>query len=309
MRGKYVVGSIRTEIRRITLGRPLINTRVQFEEVRQLSDSFLRVTVRGEGLAAYDDLRPADAFKLLLPPQGDRDFADAQLGEDGLLYGLEGRRPVLRAFTVRGFDAGALRLTFDVLIHPGHTLSWLRDAMAGDPVGVAGMRVDFVQGEDIDQHVLIGDASALPAIATILDSLAPGTPATIALAVDHPSDRHLIRERRGAHISWVDGGSPAGQDSPLFEAVRGLARPEGRLQAWVCAETAVTRQVRAHLLDSWRIPRSDLHAAAYWRAGVDATSHDAETLLGYRELVAAGCDPAHPDTREEVELGKLVTPV
>lgn len=300
------MGSIRTEVRRITVGRPLINTRAQFEQVRQLSDSFLRVTVHGEGLAGYDDLRPADAFKLLLPPTGEHDFIDPQLGEDGLLYGLEGRRPVLRAFTVRDFDPDALRLTFDVLIHPGHTLSWLRDAVPGDPVGVAGMRVDYAHGDDIDHQVLLGDAAALPAVATILDSLPPGTPATVALAVDHRDDHRLIRERRGARIIWVDGGSPQGPDSPLVQAVRELPRPDGRLQAWVGAEATVSRQIRAHLLDAWQIPRDDLHAAAYWKAGLDATSQDAQTLVRYREAVAAGADPAHPDTREEVELSELM---
>lgn len=297
---------IRAEIRRISQQRPLLDLRVEYESVRQLTDSFVRVSVRGSQLAEYDDPRPADAFKLLLPTDTGAGLEGPRPGDGGApSWQRQTRRPVMRAFTVRDLDPAQWRLTFDVLLHAGHTLEWLRRVRPGDEVGLAGMRVDYVHCEAVDHQVFVADAAALPAVAAILESLPWGTPVTALLALDHSSDRRLVPERAGARLVWVEGGSPTGSDNSLVEALRALPRPRGRVQAWACGEATTVRQVRAHLVHAWGVHSDDLHASAYWRQGLDASANDAQALARYQDAIADGAEPTDPTLRESIELASI----
>lgn len=96
--------SIRREIRRITNEGPRpFGCPVTVVAVRELTPGFSRVTVEGAGLSDYREPRPADAFKLLLPPDGAGAVDFPERGADGLPYWPAGtQRPALRAFTYAG---------------------------------------------------------------------------------------------------------------------------------------------------------------------------------------------------------------
>ncbi|GAA4926359.1 siderophore-interacting protein [Streptomonospora halophila] len=295
--------SVREEIRRLSKQGQPFNCRVRVESVAAVSDGFTRVAVVGDELAGYRDALPADAFKLLLPPEGRGGVEFPERGGDGLPYWPpDARPPVFRAFTVRRFDPGSRRITFDVLRHDGFTRRWLDSAAVGDTIGLAGMRREFHAGTGVDHHLLIGDASALPAIAAITESLPPRVPASVYLAAGHASDRDLLRPRANVTVHWVAGGSPTGSGSPLERAVRDGGRTGGRVQAWLAAEAGVMREVRRLLLGELGVGRTDLHSAAYWKSGLDGTRLDGVGLRRYQQEVAAGADPADPDTRDTVEL-------
>lgn len=110
------------------------------ETVRRVSAGFLRVTIGGEALDRYTDRYPADAFKLMFPPDGRGTIDPPERGADGLPHWPEGTtQPVLRAFTVRAYDPGRLRLEFDIADHPhGVTMSWLRAGPEGSSIMLAG---------------------------------------------------------------------------------------------------------------------------------------------------------------------------
>ena len=300
-----VLTSLRAEIRRLAReGAPAFTCPVAVQSVREVSASYARVTVGGAGLAAYRDVLPADAFKLMLPPGGHGTVDFPARGEDGLPYWPEGtRQPVLRAFTVRHFDPARLLLEFDVLRHEGLASAWSRAAHPGDTIGLAGIRHEFHAAEGVTRHVLVGDASALPAVSAIIASLPAGTPAAVYVGVAEESDEALLPCRDDVEVHCVRGGSPTGPDSPLAAAVRAAERPGGRIQAWLAAEAGVVRNLRRWAVDDLGVARDDLHAAAYWKAGLNSTDADALHLARYGAEVERGADAADPDTRERVELG------
>jgi NADPH-dependent ferric siderophore reductase len=298
------MAAIRTEIRNLTKnGAPPFNCAVTVESVAAVSPGFRRVAVRGDGLADYAQVRPADAFKIMVPPDGAGTVDFPQRGADGIPYWPEGtRQPVLRAFTVRHFDASARRLEFDAMAHDGGVaMAWLGNARPGDVIGLGGMRREFHAG-DVDRHLIVGDSSALPAIAAIVESLEPGTPTTVHLAVGHDDDRNLVPAKDGVTIHWVTGGSPAGPDSALERAVREQERPDGRVQAWLGAEASVVRGLRRFVTAELGVGHDDLHAAAYWKAGINSTDNDTVLLQRYVKEISSGADASDPDVREKVEL-------
>jgi hypothetical protein len=50
------------------------------------------------------------------------------------------------------------------------------------------------------------------------------------------------------------------------------------------------------------VSADDLHATAYWKAGLDSEARDGADLVRYESELAAGADPTDPAVRERVEL-------
>ncbi|PRX97704.1 siderophore-interacting protein [Allonocardiopsis opalescens] len=297
--------SIRAAIRRLTREHTPITCTVTVDSIDRVSDGFVRIGLRGPALADYRVPRPADAFKIALPPDRGGAVEFPERGPDRLPYWREGARPpVFRAFTVRRHQPERARVEFDAAVHPTGAVSrWLGTAAVGDTIGLGGMRREFHEAEVVDRHLVIGDSSALPAVAAIVESLSGRVPARVYLAADHDSDRALVPRREHVRVHWVEGGSPTGDGSALERAVLGETGRGERIQLWLAGEAGVVRRLRGFALDTLGVARDDMHAAAYWKDGTSGTEADAAQLLRYREQVAAGGDAADPDVREAVELG------
>lgn len=174
----------------------------------------------------------------------------------------------------------------------GVTMRWLDAGAAGATVGLSGIRREFHPGEGVDWHLLVGDATALPAICSIVESFTSPVPVTVYICLPDPADCVLLRHRDGVTVHSV---------SSLAEVVH-TDRPRGRGQAWIAAEAGLVRELRKLALDELGVARDDLQAAAYWNSGLDGTEGDARLLKRYREELASGADIADSDVRERVEL-------
>jgi NADPH-dependent ferric siderophore reductase len=64
------------------------------------------------------------------------------------------------------------------------------------------------------------------------------------------------------------GGCAPGESRLLADAVAALDRPDGDdVFAWVAAESAAVREIRADLRGRWGLGRAQHHAIGYWRRG------------------------------------------
>ena len=119
---------------------------LQVQRVERLSPLFQRVTLTGDSLADFVSAAHDDHVKIIL--------SDAT-GET-----------VMREYTPREFDTIARTLVLDFALHgEGPAASWAAQAAVGQTLTVAGPRGSFVVANDFDWYVLIGDETALPAIA------------------------------------------------------------------------------------------------------------------------------------------------
>ncbi|SNQ46313.1 Side tail fiber protein [Frankia canadensis] len=329
------MATLREAIRTVSADRSTrtIQTMIQIESVATVSPSFRRVTAVGDGLAAYTDPMPADAFRLFPAPAG--------LPGDG-----SGGAETSRAFTVRTFDPAANRLTFDVHVHDGGLAGrWLDGLGGGESVRIIGMRVEFVPGADGDgtAHlngdagvgdadvgdagvgdagvgasegqraagagrsgggtdgetgplILAADLSGLPAVAAILAALPSARPAIAVISGAAAGDRPLLPARPGDDVRWVPAGG-------LVDAVRALPRPGNAATAWIGAEASEVRQIRRVVLGELGVRRPQLRAAAYWKRGASFDEMDADTTRRYTEAVAAGRDITDPAVLEDLGLG------
>jgi NADPH-dependent ferric siderophore reductase len=174
-------------------------------------------------------------------------------------------RPTMRTYTVRRYDAAAGELDVDFVLHEGHgpAAAWARDAGPGAWVGVSEPGGRYAVDPHAAFHLVVGDESALPAVATVLAALPGGVPAVAFLEVADAAEEQALPGT--ATTRWVHRvDRPAG--APLAAAVRAAVLPDGPGQAWLSGESACVRDLRRHLLDERGFDRRAVYATGYWRA-------------------------------------------
>ncbi|MFF9810284.1 siderophore-interacting protein [Streptomyces coeruleorubidus] len=240
----------------------------QVVRTERLTPHMQRVVLGGEGLAGFAADTCTDHYvKLLFAPEGETypEPFDMQRIRDEL---PRDQWPVTRTYTVRHWDAEHRELTLDFVIHGDEGLAgpWAARVQPGETVRFMGPGGAYAPDPDADWHLLVGDESALPAIARSLEALPRGARAYAFLEVSGPEEEQKIDSE--VEVVWLHRGDrPLGE--ALVEAVRGLAFPEGRVHAFVHGEAHFVKELRKLLRVERSVPREDLSISGYWRRGHD----------------------------------------
>ncbi|NEE06368.1 siderophore-interacting protein [Streptomyces sp. SID7499] len=238
----------------------------QVVRTERLTPHMQRVVLGGEGLAEFTAGTCTDHYvKLLFPPTGVTypEPFDLQRVKDEL---PREQWPVTRTYTVRQWDAEHRELTLDFVIHGDEGLAgpWAVRVRPGETVRFMGPGGAYAPDPDADWHLLVGDESALPAIACALEALPRGARAYAFVEVSGPEEEQKIDS--DVDVVWLHrGGRPLGE--ALVEAVRNLEFPEGRVHAFVHGEAHFVKQLRHLLRVERRVAREDLSISGYWRKG------------------------------------------
>ena len=125
-----------------------------------------------------------------------------------------------------------------------------------------------------DGYVLIGDDTALPAIARRLAELPAGAPACVMVEVEDAASEQTLPSRAQVSWHWLHRKGRAANDaSRLLASLQSLPCPSGDLQVWIAAESTVAQALRKHWVGVRGHNPKWIKAAGYWRAGA-AGSHE-----------------------------------
>lgn len=198
------------------------------------------------------------------------DFVSASFDNHVKIFFPLGADTVARDYTPRHFDRAALELTIDFALHgDGPAAEWARQAAPGQALVVAGPRGSFIVPLDFDWHLLVGDETALPAIARRLEELPADSRAIVLLQVA-AADRQALHSAATVELIWAD------DDAGLLAALRALDLPAGFGYAWCAAEASVAAQARRILVDDKGHDRRAIRAASYWKRGAIAHHENLE---------------------------------
>lgn len=238
--------------------------RLQVQRIDHVSPHVLRVRFGGDSLRDFVSASFDDHAKLMLPARPGLPLVLPQPGPDGLALPPGAEKPVMRDYTPRHFDPAAGTLDIEFVLHgDGVASRWVETARPGDEVGLGGPRGSFVVPLGFDWHLLVGDESALPAIARRLEEL-PGTVQAITvIETADARDRRALTSRAKLQTHWVQSGSP----DALAQAVRALKLPSGEGFAWAAGEAASMAAVRQALVEGLGLDKSRVRASAYWKRG------------------------------------------
>jgi NADPH-dependent ferric siderophore reductase len=130
----------------------------------------------------------------------------------------------------------------------------------GDTVTISEPKGSFRMPADAGWLLLVGDLTALPAIARIIETF-PGLPVTAW--VETPDEP--IRGYVEGDIAW--SVPPAGSESATAAIVESIDWPAGAGYFWMAGESSQMRAIRKHLMRDVRLPGTAYDVMGYWRGG------------------------------------------
>ncbi|MGY1592981.1 siderophore-interacting protein [Geodermatophilus sp. SYSU D00708] len=226
----------------------------------------VRLVLGGEGLAGFAPAHADSYVKLVLPPAGAPYAAPFDVEAVKATHPQE-LWPCLRTYTVRAWDAATGELTLDVVVHGDEGVAgpWAVAARPGDTVQLLGPGGAYSPSPDADWHLLVGDETALPAIAAALERLPEGATARAFVEVADPAEEQDLAVAPGVELVWVHRAGPPGV--ALVAAVLATELPAGTVHAFVHGEAGFVRDLRRFLRAERLVPRELLSVSGYWRLG------------------------------------------
>ena len=237
-----VITRVRHEIKR----RDLVVLRLD-----RLAPRMLRVVLGGAEVAQFISLGFDDHVKLVFP------------GEDTAT-------PLMRDFTPRRYDATAQELWIEFYLHDtGPAGTWAAQVKVGQKLTVAGPRGSSIISLDgVDSHVLVGDETALPAVARRLEELPEGDRALVVVESDGGAKGYPLQSRAALQIVEVARtGQSTSPGHEIITRLRDLQFPPGQCFTWVATESQAARAIRRYLTDERGLDRHWIKAAGYWQRG------------------------------------------
>jgi NADPH-dependent ferric siderophore reductase len=236
----------------------------------RITQHMVRVVLGGEALADLGADEFTDHYvKVLFPAPGvtyPEPFDMARIREE---FPAE-QWPVNRTYTVRSWDAGARELAIDFVVHGDEGLAgpWAARVRPGETVRFLGPGGGYAPDPAADWHLLVGDESALPAIAASLERMPEGAVGHALIEVQDAAEEQKITAPDGITVTWLHRDDrPVGEQ--LVSAVRDLDFPAGDVHAFVHGEAGFVKDLRRHLRLDRGIPRERLSVSGYWRLGQD----------------------------------------
>ncbi|WP_226532252.1 siderophore-interacting protein [Microbacterium paraoxydans] len=211
-------------------------------------------------------------------------------------------REVKRYYTVRAWDRASGRLDIDFVVHAhGPATGWAREAVVGDQVAFDAPRGHYAPPTGVERVLLVGDATALPAIGRILEERAPhDAPVSAILTVDDPVDRQRLPFREGDEVRWV----PA--QEMLAETVTATAAFDASSYLWFSGESSLMRQIRRHVRHTLGWPRSRYMTMGYWRRDEERWAAEFARHPGLEQRIAAIWDNGGDDETQRDMVDDLL---
>ncbi|WP_060483613.1 siderophore-interacting protein [Pseudomonas sp. NBRC 111119] len=278
----------------------------------RLSPSLTRLVFTGPDVALMNTLAPDQRVKLFFPAAdgslprlpADQHWKAAHSALPPAL------RPPMRTYTIRALRREALEVDVDFVLHGvnGPASAWATQAQVGDCLQMLAPNLayegdpggyEWKPPQGVRTVLLIGDETALPAIAGVLEALALTQPDLAVQAfIEVPLEADCLALVHGSAVQlhWLPRdllGCAQGQ--AMLHAVRelaslphGLAAAPAKLEdvdidtrilweqasgnrsafhAWVAGESGTVMDIRRYLIKERGLPRDCLTLMGYWRAG------------------------------------------
>ncbi|KAB1644210.1 siderophore-interacting protein [Gulosibacter chungangensis] len=250
--------------------KPKVQTVLEVIRREQLTPHMVRLYIGGENFAAFNANAFTDPYIKIFfvkpelglePPYNVQELRETLAPED---------LPVTRTYTVREVNAEEEWISVDFVVHgeAGLAAPWAATAEPGERVVFAGPGGGYAPDASADWHLLVGDESALPAIASSIEAMTPEAQGIALIEVGGEEDEQSITAPAGIEIRWVHrGDEEAGTSNVLVEAVRNLEWRAGRVQVFAHGEREAIKKLRDVFFKQHELERKQVSISGYWAYG------------------------------------------
>lgn len=221
----------------------------------RLTPNMHRVTLGGDALQDFPAGRQGGYLKLRLPVQG---------------------KTIVRTYTIRNHRPGELDVDF--ALHGSAELSgpatrWALEAQEGDSILVGGPGPAKPLPEGDGPFLLVGDMTALPAIAVNLEALPQNARGHAIVEIQSNEDMQDIALPPGFSLHWQVNPAPGTKPDLLHRCVRDLEWAEPIAYAWSASEFEAMRLLRPCFRDDFGLGPDRLYISSYWKHGLTEEGH------------------------------------
>ncbi|MFZ6874502.1 siderophore-interacting protein [Undibacterium sp. Di27W] len=235
---------------------PLVRGMATVIDTQRITPKMQRITL---DVSALEGLRieiPAHAMKLFFTVPGQED--------------VEGR-----AYTVRHYHAESSTMSIDFILHgSGIAATWASEVQPGAQIEIGGPRAGYHYQAESAWQLFVGDATAIPAILSAIESLPAGVKVMAFMEIENEAEQQSYHAIADVSVIWVyrqDESINSGKH--LLQALREAEFPAGLAQVFIGAESMLTKRIRQHLREEPRISMGNVHATGYWKMG-ETDYHD-----------------------------------
>ena len=178
---------------------------------------------------------------------------------------------VIRTYTHRGADVEKQQIWIDFVAHGDEAPAsgWATHAQVGDEIGILMKPKNKALCPDADNILLVGDATAIPVLGSILETLPENVKGHCIIEVHGAEDEQELPTLANITMTWLHNPHPM-QGSQLVDTVKSLTLPSAGQSrfAYIASEFSSVKALRHYLKVEQQWSKDELYAFSYWKAGV-----------------------------------------
>jgi NADPH-dependent ferric siderophore reductase len=235
-------------------------------ERADLTPQFVQLVVDGAGLVGFAPSGPAAAFRLLMPRDGHGSELELPVWDGNAYFYSDGARPPIRTVTPLAVDAAIGRLTMWLVRHGDGLLSeWAEAVEVGSELAISGPTSGYEFDPETKRLVVLGDASATPAIVDLLRQRPGRLPITVIIE-DVAEASVLLGLDKSDDVTLTQcSAEDDGAGTALIAVAAAFDWRDGD-RIWAAGEAAAMQRLRTLFADVG-IPRPHTNVRGYWKAG------------------------------------------
>lgn len=247
-----------------------------------ITPHFIRLTLGNEEVVDFKNTTIGVNNKIFIAPQGcDKVHLPVFDFEKGEWEPMDTAiRPIVRTYTHRGIDLDKNELYIDFVVHgdEGTASNFALNAPIGTELGIA-MGCDSTElFPQKDTYLLVGDATAIPVLSSILEALPVSAKGNAVIEVKTEADIQDLKTRAAINFVWVINSTP-GKNSKLAQKVKHIVETQNNIStkfAYIAAEFSTVKELRNYLRKEREWTKDELYAYSYWKYGKAESASEAD---------------------------------
>ncbi|MDR6785630.1 NADPH-dependent ferric siderophore reductase [Pedobacter africanus] len=200
------------------------------------------------------------------------DFRNITIGANNKIFipvkGAAEEVTLRRTYTTRNIDWKTQTLWIDFVAHGDNSpaSAWAINAQKGDTLEIAMKDSKRPLVPERDNYLLIGDMTAMPVIAAILEQLPAHAKAEVILEVYHNQDEMNLVSKADVTLTWLHNRE-LDHSSRLADTVKSNPLPLSHSFVFIAAESDAVKELKTYFRDKHSWGKENCSITSYWKRG------------------------------------------